>query len=127
MLGNGNQSILVADSKDNKLLLLAGDGKGNLAAPVYNYPGGGNPSDSQSDVAVADPATSSYMVLYNTGGTCIKLTSNNAKPLAGQTVAFTATLATSIPGTGTPSGTVTFKNGSVALGTVTLSGGNANV
>ena len=39
--GNGNQSVLVADSKDNKLLLLAGDGKGNLAAPVYYYAGWG--------------------------------------------------------------------------------------
>jgi Bacterial Ig-like domain (group 3)/FG-GAP-like repeat len=134
LLGNGNQSILVADSKDNKLLLLAGDGKGNLGAPVNYYPGGGNPSalivsdfngDGALDVVVTDTVTSSYMVLYNTGGTSIKLTSSNVKPFAGQTVTFTATLAAGIAGTGTPSGTVTFKNGSTALATITLSGGKA--
>jgi hypothetical protein len=134
LLGNGNQSVLVADSKDNRLYLLAGDGKGNLAAPVYYYSGGGNPSgltvadfnnDGALDVVVADPATSSFMVLYNTGGTSIKLTSSNVKPLAGQAVTFTTTLAASIAGTGTPSGTVTFKNGSTTLGAVTLSGGKA--
>ena len=75
------------------------------------YPGGGNPSgltvtdfnnDGALDVAVADPATSSFMVLYNTGGTSNKITTSNAKPLAGQLVTFTATLAASIAGTGTP-------------------------
>jgi Bacterial Ig-like domain (group 3)/FG-GAP-like repeat len=134
LLGNGNQSILVADSKDNKLLLLAGDGKGNLAAPVNYYPGGGNPSslivsdfngDGASDVVVTDTVTSSFMVLYNTGGTSIKLTSSNVKPLAGQTVVLTATLGASIAGTGTPTGTVTFKNGSTTLGTINLSAGKA--
>jgi len=134
LMGNGNQSVLVADSKDNKLLLLAGDGRGNLAAPANYYPGGGNPSslivsdfngDGASDVVVTDTVTSSYMVLYNTGGTSIKLTSSNVKPLAGQSVTLTATLAASIAGTGTPSGTATFKNGSTVLGTVTLSGGKA--
>ena len=134
LLGNSNQSVLVADSKDNKLFLLAGNGTGTLAAPVNYYPGGGNPQgltvadfnrDGASDVAVTDWTTSSYMILYNTGGTSIKLTSSNAKPLAGQSVTLTATVAASIAGTGTPSGTVTFKNGSATLGTVNLSGGKA--
>jgi hypothetical protein len=134
LMGDGKQSILVSDYKNNKLFLLAGDGKGTFAAPAYYYPGGGNPSgltvadfngDGASDVEVADPVTHSFMILYNTGGTSIKLTSSNIKPLAGQTVTFTATLAASIPGTSTPSGTVTFKNGSTTLGTATLSGGKA--
>jgi len=136
LFGNGNQSILVADGKDNKLILLAGDGKGALAAPVNYYPGGGNPSsllvsdfngDGALDVVVTDTITSSYMVLYNTGGTSIKLTASNVKPLAGQSVTLTATLAASVAGSGTPSGTVTLKNGSSTLGTVTLSGGKATL
>ena len=94
-------------ARTTELYLLVGDGKGTLAPPAYYYPGGGNPSgltvadfnnDGALDVVVADPATSSFMVLYNTGGTSIKLTSSNVKPLAGQSVTFTTTLAASIAG-----------------------------
>ena len=144
LFGNGNQGVLVADTKDKKIFLLAGDGKGTLAAPVYYYPGGGNPSvdyfaggyptaltvadfngDGAPDVVVSEPANSSYMVLYNTGGTYIKLATSNANPAAGQAVTLTATVAASIAGIGTPSGTVAFKNGPTTLGTVSISGGKA--
>jgi hypothetical protein len=43
----------------------------------------------------------------------------------GQSVTITATVTAVAPGAGTPTGTVTFKNGGVALGTVALSGGKA--
>lgn len=43
----------------------------------------------------------------------------------GQTVTFTATVAIVPPGTGTPSGTVTFKDGTTVIGTSALSGGQA--
>jgi hypothetical protein len=43
----------------------------------------------------------------------------------GQSVTFTATIAHT--GTGTPTGTVTFKNGAVVLGTGTVSGGKATL
>jgi hypothetical protein len=43
----------------------------------------------------------------------------------GQSVTFTATVSTT--GSGTPTGTVTFKNGSGALGIETLSGGTASL
>ncbi len=44
----------------------------------------------------------------------------------GQTVVFTAIVTAASPGTGTPTGTVTFKDGTTALGSaVTLSGGTA--
>ena len=38
---------------------------------------------------------------------------------------FTATVAAVAPGSGTPTGTVTLKNGNTVLGTGTLSGGKA--
>src|SRR5205814_1528896 len=41
----------------------------------------------------------------------------------GQPVIFTATVAAVAPGAGTPSGTVTFKDGTNTLGSATLSGG----
>ena len=40
----------------------------------------------------------------------------------GQTVTFTATVSVNTPGAGTPTGTVTFKDGSTTLGTGTLDG-----
>jgi hypothetical protein len=43
----------------------------------------------------------------------------------GQTVAFTATVSASSPGSGTPSGTVTFLDGGTSIGSGTLSGGTA--
>jgi hypothetical protein len=46
-------------------------------------------------------------------------------PPGRQSVTFTATAAAVAPGSGTPTGTVTFKNGTTVLGTGTLSGGKA--
>src|SRR5262249_55531015 len=43
----------------------------------------------------------------------------------GQSVTFTATVSETGPGSGTPTGTVTFTDGSATLGTATLSGGKA--
>ncbi len=134
LTGNGNDDVLVADGKDNKIFLLTGNGKGTLAAPVDYYAGGSDPLqlivadynlDGAPDVAVADGTTQGYMILYNTGGTRVTLTSSNKTPTAGQSVTFTATVAASVAGSGTPTGTVEFKNGSTAIGTVSLSGGKA--
>ena len=45
----------------------------------------------------------------------------------GQSVTFTATVIANVPGSGTPTGSLTFTNGSTTLGTVTLSGGMASL
>ena len=44
----------------------------------------------------------------------------------GQSVTFTATIAAAAPGSGTPTGTVTFYDGTTAIGTGTLSDGSAS-
>ncbi len=44
----------------------------------------------------------------------------------GQSVTFTATVTAVAPGSGTPTGSVTFKDGSTTLGSATLSGGMAS-
>ncbi len=46
-------------------------------------------------------------------------------PIAGQTVTLTATVSATSPGSGTPTGTVQFFNGTTPLGTGTLAGGVA--
>ena len=64
----------------------------------------------------------------NQSATTTKLTKNTTAPIVfGQTVSFTATLAAVSPGAGTPTGTVTFKDGGTTLGTGTLSGGVATL
>jgi len=52
-----------------------------------------------------------------------KSTTTTAK--FGQSITFTATMAAVSPGAGTPTGTVTFEDGSTVIGTATLSGGVA--
>jgi hypothetical protein len=53
--------------------------------------------------------------------------SSSANPSgSGQAVTFTATIAAVSPGSGTPTGTVTWDDGSTVLGTVTLTNGTAS-
>jgi hypothetical protein len=55
--------------------------------------------------------------------TTTTLTSSPNPSVYGQTVTFTATVTPNTPGTGTPTGTVTFKDGVKTLGTGTLDAG----
>jgi hypothetical protein len=61
----------------------------------------------------------------NKASTKTTVVSSHNPSVFGQSVTFTATLAAVAPGSGTPTGTVTFKNGATVLGTGTLSGGKA--
>jgi len=61
----------------------------------------------------------------NLDATTTKLTSSLGSSVYGQSVTFTATVSASSPGSGTPTGTVTFMDGSTSLGTGTLSAGVA--
>ena len=71
-----------------------------------------------------DFATSTSTVLTQTVNKAATTTTVGSSPsgssVFGQQVTFTATVAVTAPGTGTPSGTVTFKDGSTTLGTGTL-------
>ncbi len=60
-----------------------------------------------------------------TASTTISLTSNHNPSYKGESVTFTAVVTPAIAGT--PTGTVTFKNGATTLGTKTLSGGKATL
>ncbi len=63
--------------------------------------------------------------VVNKASTIAVLSSNNNPSTFGQSVTFTATVAVASPGSGTATGTVTFKDGASTLGTGTLSGGVA--
>ena len=62
----------------------------------------------------------------NQDKTSTALSSSVNPATIGQSVTFTSTVTASAPGSGTPTGTVTFDDGTTALATVTLSGGTAS-
>ena len=74
--------------------------------------------------------SSSAASLTGTGtpsATLMSLTSSKNPSAVGAAVTFTATVTAAPPSTGTPSGTVTFKNGAAILGAVALNGGTAKL
>ncbi|MDH6131453.1 hypothetical protein P3T37_000822 [Kitasatospora sp. MAA4] len=106
-----------------------GSGGGN---PGY-FPGAGGGGGS----SFAEPSATDVSLLQgvNQGngkavisfryGTSVTLGTDTATPLFGHTVQLTATVAPADPGAGTPTGSVTFRDGTTALATVPLSGGAA--
>ena len=72
-------------------------------------------------------STSSVITqIVNQDATAAVVLSSNDPSVFGQSVTFTATITANLPGTGIPTGTVTFKDGSAVLGTGILDGsGNA--
>jgi hypothetical protein len=58
----------------------------------------------------------------NAAGSSVTVGSSANPSVYGQSVTFSATVSATAPGSGVPSGTVTFKNGSTTLGSGTLNG-----
>ena len=61
----------------------------------------------------------------NKADTTTAVTASGNPSVFGQAVTFTATVTPTPPGSGTPTGTVTFKDGATTLGTASLSAGQA--
>ncbi|WP_348264939.1 FG-GAP-like repeat-containing protein [Telmatobacter sp. DSM 110680] len=104
-----------------------------MVAGDFNHDGAtdlaflGNASDRADTTGNGFNNVGSLVIFYNQGGDHLTLTSNLSKPTATQSVTFTAHVIPSIGEIGTPSGVVTFKNGSATLGTVSMSGGAASI
>jgi streptogramin lyase len=60
----------------------------------------------------------------NPAGSAVSLDVSTSLAIAGQPVTFTATVSAAVPGTGTPTGTVTFRDGDVVLGTAIIAANN---
>ena len=63
--------------------------------------------------------------VVNPDATATSISSSVNPSVFGRSVTFTATVTVNVPGAGTPTGTVTFEDGTTTLGTGTLSGGTA--
>jgi len=93
-------------------------------------PAGSNSIDAvySGDTDFTTSMSSALSQTVNKSATTTKLTKSTTAAITyGQSVTFTATMAAVSPGAGTPTGTVTFMDGSTALGTGTLSGGIATL
>jgi len=76
--------------------------------------------------AAYDTSTSSALShTVNKASSSTTVISSHNPSVFGQSVTFTATVAAGAPGSGTPTGTVTFKNGATVLGTAALGSGKA--
>ena len=112
--------------------LLLGNGDGTFQ-PHVEFQTGTTPvsvsagdfnGDGALDLAVANQFDGTLSILLNTGGVSVTLASSQNPSHLGQNVTFTATVAPSFA-VGTPSGTVTFLDGRMKLGTGALVGGEA--
>jgi hypothetical protein len=73
----------------------------------------------------SDNTASPLAQIVNKASTSVAVVSSVNPSVFGQSVSFTATVSAVLPGVGTPTGTVTFKDGATTLGTGTLSSGQA--
>ena len=77
------------------------------------------------DVNFVGSTSSVYSDTVNRAATTTAVVADHNPSVYGTSVTFTATVSATAPGAGTPSGSVTFKDGPTTLGTGTLSGGQA--
>ena len=77
------------------------------------------------DATYRTSTSSTLTQTVNAASTTTAVVSGTNPSVFGQSVTFTATVAAVAPGAGTLTGTVTFKDGAITLGTGTLSGGTA--
>jgi len=77
------------------------------------------------DVNFVSSTSTGLSQTVNKSGTGTLIASNVNPSNYGQSVIYTVTVSSAIPGSGTPTGIVTFKDGTVVLGTVPMSGGIA--
>ena len=83
--------------------------------------------DGAPDVATTNAKGNTLSVLLNMAGTFVTTTSSRNPSLISQPVTFTTKVRASVSGPLTPTGTVTFKDGSSTLGTAALVSGSASI
>jgi hypothetical protein len=145
---DGIEDLIGIVPASQRFVVLPGTGSGTFGTPVvfpldraptqmvagdFNHDGAtdlaflGNASDRGDVTGQGFNNVGSLVIFYNQGGDHLTLTSSLSKPRATQSVTFTAHVVPSTGETGTPTGVVTFKNGSAVLGNVSMSGGTASV
>ncbi len=139
--GDGNLDVVYSNANYGTIGVLYNTGANAFAAGMFydpvEYPAGANVyslaladvnQDGAVDVVMADEDFAGVTVLLNASGSSSTLASSVNPAIVSQSVTFTATLAAKVRGvTAIPTGSVTFMDGSTALGTVPLNGGLATL
>ena len=130
---DGIEDLIGIDSASQRFVLLPGVGDGTFGAPVV-YPVDRVPTqivagdfnhDGATDIALL--GNGGLAIFYNQGGDHVELASSISKPTANQSVTLTAQVTTSYGEMGTPTGKVTFKDGSRILDNVYLNAGKVSI
>jgi hypothetical protein len=108
--GSSVLGTALVDANGQAMLTIPPLGVGNTSLTA-SYTGTGNFANSTS-AAVA--------LTVNRAATAVTLTSSANPAAAGQSVTFTAAVSVLAPGAGVPTGTVTFMDGNVVLGTAAV-------
>ncbi|HEV3278818.1 MAG TPA: FG-GAP-like repeat-containing protein [Terriglobia bacterium] len=127
--GDSNADLVITNQNftSNEVQTFLGNGNGTFQSPT-TYPAGNLPRivavgyflhDGAPDLAVAC-SMGELSVLLNNGGTYVTDVGNPNPSTVGQAVTFTSTVTPSISGSVTPTGTLTFYNGTALLGSGTL-------
>jgi hypothetical protein len=111
--GSGTVDVTV-QSGVNETDTFSSNPNANVNAPIFGY--------GTSALTLADKFT----YTASTTSTVTAVSSSSNPSVFGQPVTFTATVTAVSPGTGTPTGTVTFLDGGSPIGTGTLIGGVAS-
>jgi predicted NUDIX family NTP pyrophosphohydrolase len=133
--GDGKLDLAVANLIGNSISVLLGNGDGTFQAHVdfatLSFPlgmgaGGFSRRGSGSDdLVVTNDLSATAIVFLNEAATRIGLQSAPNPSKKGQAVVFTAVVKTALKGKKSPTGTVTFKDGSKKLGAAKLLNGTA--
>ena len=99
-------------------------GIASLSVPALS-PGPHTLAATYSGDATFQPSNGTFLQVVSQAASATTLTSSANPSLTGQPVTFSATV-TAVSGTGTPTGTVTFTDGSTTLGVVALASGAAS-
>jgi len=133
--GDGKPDLAMAIEGSYTVSVLLGNGAGGFGAKT-DFATGASPrsvaigdvsGDGRLDLAVANNYSSTVSVLLGLVPTRIALTSSPSEPLPGAPFNLTATVTVPSPGYGTPTGTVSFFDGTTLLGTSALSAGVATL
>ena len=137
---DGHLDVVTACMYSDAAYVMLGDGAGNLGPSLGYHAGPGNfiglqfplavavgdlNGDSRPDIALAEYGSNAVSVLYTPDSTHVTLSTNVNPILLGTPLVLTATVTAFAPGT--PTGTVSFYDGTTPVGSWTLAGGTVSL